>query len=219
MESRADGMTNLAAVRGEFMLRKNLSKMSVFAFIVAAGTVLSQAQTTSWKIDPAHSGADFSIRHMGLSNVHGHFGNVTGTVIIDDKDFTKSSVNATVDVTTVDTGVAQRDTHLKSPDFFDVAKYPTMIFVSKKITGSGDDYHVIGDLTLHGVTKTVDLTMDKPGKEQTGMDGKSIHRGFSAATTIHRADFGLTWNGTLKSGDAMLGDDVKVTLDVEIVKQ
>ena len=156
---------------------------------------------------------------MGMTNVHGKFTNVNGAVTIDEKDFSKSSVNATVDVSTVNTGVDKRDAHLKSADFFEVAKYPTMTFVSKKISGSGDEYHVIGDLTLHGVTKTVDLTMEKPGKEQIGMDGKSIHRGFSATTTIHRQDFGLTWNGTLKSGDNMLGDDVKVELDVEIVKQ
>ncbi len=193
--------------------------ISVLALIATAGSVLSQAQNSNWKIDPAHSGAEFSIRHMGMTNVHGKFGNVNGTVMLDEKDFTKSQVNATVDVTTVDTGVEKRDAHLKSPDFFDVAKYPSMTFVSKQITGSGDAYHVIGDLTMHGVTKSVDLSMDKPGKEQVGMDGKSIHRGFSATTTIHRQDFGLTWNGTLKSGDNMLGDDVKVELDVEIVKQ
>jgi polyisoprenoid-binding protein YceI len=196
-----------------------LRKFAALSLVFVAGSLIAQAQTSTWKIDPLHSAADFSIRHMGLSNVHGHFGNVNGTVMIDDKDFTKSSVNATVDVTTVDTGVPQRDGHLKSPDFFDVAKFPTMTFVSKKITGSGDEYHVIGDLTMHGVTKTVDLTMDKPGKEEPGMDGKSIHRGFSATTTIHRQDFGLTWQGTLKSGDAVLGDDVKVSLDVEIIKQ
>lgn len=189
------------------------------SLLLAAGSLIAQAQTSTWKIDPAHSGADFSIRHMGMTNVHGKFTNVNGTVMIDDKDFEKSSVNATVDVTTVNTGVDKRDSHLKSPDFFDVAKYPTMTFVSKKISGSGDEYHVTGDLTLHGVTKTVDLSMEKPGKEQIGMDGKSIHRGFSATTVIHRQDFGLTWNGTLKSGDNMLGDDVKVELDVEIVKQ
>jgi polyisoprenoid-binding protein YceI len=196
-----------------------LRKYAAAFLFLAAGSLIAQAQTSSWKIDPAHSGADFSIRHMGMTNVHGKFTNVNGSVTIDDKDFTKSSVDATVDVTTVDTGVAKRDAHLKSPDFFDTAKFPTMTFVSKKISGSGDEYHVIGDLTLHGVTKSVDLTMDKPGKEQVGMDGKSIHRGFSATTTIHRQDFGLTWNGTLKSGDNMLGDDVKVELDVEIVKQ
>ena len=194
-------------------------RYAALSLFLAAGSLIAQAQTSSWKIDPAHSGADFSIRHMGMTNVHGKFTNVNGSVTIDDKDFTKSSVDATVDVTTVDTGVAKRDAHLKSPDFFDVAKFPAMTFVSKKISGSGDEYHVIGDLTLHGVTRSVDLTMEKPGKEQVGMDGKSIHRGFSATTTIHRQDFGLTWNGTLKSGDNMLGDDVKVELDVEIVKQ
>ncbi len=194
-------------------------KLAALSLFLAAGSMISSAQTSNWKIDPAHSGADFSIRHMGMTNVHGKFTNVNGAVTIDEKDFSKSSVNATVDVSTVNTGVDKRDAHLKSADFFEVAKYPTMTFVSKKISGSGDEYHVIGDLTLHGVTKTVDLTMEKPGKEQTGMDGKSIHRGFSATTTIHRQDFGLTWNGTLKSGDNMLGDDVKVELDVEIVKQ
>lgn len=194
-------------------------KLAALSLFLAAGSMISSAQTSNWKIDPAHSGADFSIRHMGMTNVHGKFTNVNGAVTIDEKDFSKSSVNATVDVSTVNTGVDKRDAHLKSADFFEVAKYPTMTFVSKKISGSGDEYHVIGDLTLHGVTKTVDLTMEKPGKEQIGMDGKSIHRGFSATTTIHRQDFGLTWNGTLKSGDNMLGDDVKVELDVEIVKQ
>jgi polyisoprenoid-binding protein YceI len=195
-----------------------LRKLSLFAAVVAAGSFLSHAQTTTWKIDPAHSAADFSIRHMGLSNVHGHFGNVNGTVTLDAKEFTNSTVNATVDVTTVDTGVAQRDTHLKSPDFFDVTKYPTMTFVSKKLTGSGDEYHLVGDLTLHGVTKTVDLKMEIPSKEQIDPYGKT-RRGFSAVTTIHRQDFGLTWNGTMKSGDNVLGDDVKVTLEVEIIKQ
>jgi polyisoprenoid-binding protein YceI len=194
-------------------------KFAIATAFLAATSLFAQAETSTWKIDTPHSGAEFSIRHMGLSNVHGKFGNVNGTILLDDKDFTKSSVNATVDVTTVDTGVTKRDDHLKSADFFEVAKYPTMTFVSKKITASGDDYHVIGDLTLHGVTKSVDLTMDKPGKEQIGMDGKSIHRGFSATTTIHRQDFGLVWNGTLKSGDNVLGDDVKVSLDVEAVKQ
>jgi polyisoprenoid-binding protein YceI len=188
------------------------------AALMSGGTALAQTQAAStWKIDPAHSSAEFSIRHMGLSNVHGHFGGVNGTIKLDPADLTKASVNATVDVTTVDTGVAQRDGHLKSPDFFDVAKFPAMTFVSKTVTRSGDGYSVTGDLTMHGVTKPVVLEME-PSKEQIGPDGKA-HRGFDATTTIHRPDFGLAWNGTLKSGDAVLGDDVKVTLDVEAVKQ
>jgi polyisoprenoid-binding protein YceI len=187
------------------------------AAVMLGTSALAQAQATAWKIDPAHSAAEFSIRHMGLSNVHGHFDGVNGTVTLDPADLTKASVNATVDVTTVDTGVAPRDQDLKSPKFFDTAKFPTMTFVSKSVTKSGDGYSITGDLTMHGVTKQVVLEME-PSKEQIGPDGKA-HRGFDATTTIHRPDFGLVWNGTLKSGDAVLGDDVKVTLDVEAVKQ
>ena len=188
------------------------------ALTLAGFAAVAQAQTTTYKIDKAHSEADFSIRHMGISNVHGRFGNITGTVMFDEKDFTKSSVDATIDVSTVDTGVAQRDTHLKSADFFDVAKFPTMTFKSKSIVADGDGYKAMGDLTLHGVTKPVTLTLEKPSKEQLGMDGKSLMRGFSATTTLHRQDFGLVWNGTLKSGDNALGDDVKIEISIEADK-
>ncbi len=193
-----------------------ISRIAV-AFLVAGTATLANAQATNWKIDPAHSAADFSIRHLGLSNVHGHFGGVNGTITLDPADLTKASVNATVDVTTVDTGMPQRDTHLKSADFFDVAKYPTMTFVSKSVAKSADGYTVTGDLTMHGVTKPVVLALD-PSKEQIGPDGKP-RRGFEATTTLNRQDFGMKWNGALKSGDAVLSDDVKVTLDVEAVKE
>ncbi len=180
-------------------------------------TLAASAQATQWTIDPAHSAAQFSIRHMGLSNVQGHFGGVTGEITLDPADLSKASVKATVDVTTVDTGVPQRDTHLKSADFFEVAKYPTMTFVSKSIAKTADGYAVSGDLTLHGVTRPVVLAMDPIGKEQAM--GDKVRRGFDATTTIHRQDFGLNWNGTLKSGDSMLADDVKVTLEVEATKK
>jgi polyisoprenoid-binding protein YceI len=111
--------------------------------------------------------------------------------------------------------VAARDTHLKSADFFDVAKFPTMTFKSTSVKKAGDHYDVAGDLTLHGVTKPVVLKLEDPGKTQIGMDGKSVHRGFTATTTINRTDFGLSWNGTLKSGDSMLGNDVRIELDIE----
>jgi polyisoprenoid-binding protein YceI len=186
--------------------------------LLLALSALAHAQVTTWKIDPAHSQAGFTIRHMGISNVYGRFGNVNGEIKLDPQDLTKASINATVDTTTVDTGVAQRDTHLKSADFFEVTKYPTMTFVSKSISHAGDGYDVVGDLTLHGVTKPVTLHVDEPSKEQTGPDGK-LHRGFSGSPTIHRQDFGLVWNGTLKSGDQMIGDNVKVTLDVEAIKE
>lgn len=188
------------------------------AVVLTVSAVAMSAQTKDWKIDAAHSEADFSIKHMAISTVHGTFRGVSGVIKYDPADVTKSGVEATIDMSSVDTGVAQRDNHLKSPDFFDVAKFPTMTFKSTSVTKAGDHYDVAGDLTLHGVTKKVVLKLDEPGKEEPGMDGKSVHRGFSATTMINRKDFGLTWNGTLKSGDSVLGDDVKIELDVEAVQ-
>jgi polyisoprenoid-binding protein YceI len=185
--------------------------------LILSAVTLAHAQSSTWKIDPNHSAAEFTVRHLGISNVHGRFGGVTGEITLDPKDLSKSSVKATIDTTTVDTGVAPRDTDLKGPHFFDVAKYPTMTFVSKSVTKSGDGYSVAGDLTMHGVTKPVVLTMETSGSEQAM--GKDTRRGFDATTSIHRQDFGLSWGGTLKSGDAVVGDDVKVTLEVEAIKQ
>ena len=187
------------------------------ALILAAGTMAAQAH--EWTIDKAHSEADFAIKHMAISTVHGNFRGVSGTIRFDAGDPKTWAVDATVDVTTVDTGVAQRDTHLKSPDFFDVAKYPTMTFKSTGVKKDGSGYALTGDLTMHGVTKPVTLSLEAPGKEQVGMDGKSVHRGFVATTTVNRKDFGLNWNGTLKSGDNALGDDVKIELDIEAVEK
>jgi polyisoprenoid-binding protein YceI len=198
-------------------LMSHLVRLVFSSSLALTLTVFAYAQASTWKIDPAHAAAEFSIRHMGLSNVHGQFGGVNGEIVLDPANLSKASVKATVDVTTVDTGVADRDKHLKSADFFDVAKYPTMTFVSKSIAKSADGYAVTGDLTMHGVTKEVVLHLDPPAKEQS--IGPQTRRGFDATTTIHRQDFGLNWNGTMKSGDAMLGNDVKVTLDLEAVKQ
>jgi polyisoprenoid-binding protein YceI len=196
------------------------TRSAVLKAVLAVGipVITAHAQTSTWKIDAAHSEADFTVKHMGISNVHGRFGGVNGTLTLDEKDLSKSSVNATIDTTTVDTGTPQRDTHLKSADFFDVTKYPTMTFVSKKLTEEGGQKKLTGDLTLHGVTKSVTLDLEGPSKEQAGMRGE-VRRAFSATTTIHRPDFGLTWNGSLKSGDAVVSDDVKVELDIEVIKQ
>lgn len=172
------------------------------------------AQTTKWQIDPAHSDALFSIRHMGIANVHGSFSKVTGTVMYDDKNITGSSVDATIDTTTVNTDNPARDKDLKSPDFFDVAKFPTMHFVSTKLANEGGQLKLYGNLTMHGVTKPVVLNMDPVGKSLQDPFGKT-RRGFTATTTLNRKDFGLVWNGTLKSGDSVLGDDVKITLEIE----
>ena len=178
-----------------------------------AGTT-AYGQHVPYAIDPQHSQVDFGIKHMGISTVHGRFAIKEGTVDLDPANVTGSSVEALIDVASVDTGEAQRDGHLRSPDFFDTAKFPTATFKSTKITKTGEGYDVVGDLNLHGVTKPVTLHMEAPSKAQVAMDKKE-HRGFTATTTIHRQDFGLNWNGTLKSGDSMLGDDVKMEFDIE----
>lgn len=172
------------------------------------------AQTSTWTIDPAHSSANFQIRHMGVSNVHGSLGSIKGTVNYNEKDITQSTVETTIDATTVSTGVDARDKDLKSPNYFDVEKYPTLTFKSTSITNSGGKLQLIGDLTLHGVTKSVTLDVDGPAPPQTGRDGK-IRSGFSAEGTLHRTDFGIG----AKVPSAMVGDDVKFSIDVEIDKQ
>jgi polyisoprenoid-binding protein YceI len=188
------------------------------ALVLVASAATAGAQTADFKLDPNHSEADFSIKHMAVSTVHGSFRGISGVVHLDPTDMKKSSVDASIDVSSVDTGIAARDNHLKSPDFFDVAKFPTLTFKSTSVTKSGDGYAVKGDLTLHGVTKPVVLNMEAPTKEVADQRGK-LHRGFSATTVINRKDFGLVWGGTLTSGEAVLGDDVKITLDVDAVKQ
>ena len=197
----------------QLQVARIFSAATVLAGVFVTGAQ-AQAQRVSYAIDPAHSAVNFGIKHMAISTVHGRFGIKDGVVDLNASNVPDSSVVATIDVASVDTGNAQRDTHLKSPDFFDTTKYPTATFRSTKIVSAGSGYDVVGDLTLHGVTKAVTLHMDPPSKEQIGMDNKP-HRGFSATTTIHRQDFGLTWNGTLKSGDAALGDDVTMTFDLE----
>ena len=184
--------------------------------LTLAGTLFSAhayAQTSTWAIDPAHSSVTFEVVHMAVSHVHGAFGNVKGTVTLNEKDITKSSVAATIDTTTVSTGVAQRDTHLKSADFFDVAKNPTMTFKSTSLTNSGGKLHLIGNLTINGVTRSVTLDMDGPTPPQT-MQGKTIS-GFSASGTIQRSDFSFG----PKFPPPLVGNDVKFTVDVEIDKQ
>ena len=187
-----------------------------FSTLVLTGAA-ALAQAVPYAIDPAHSEVDFSIKHMAISTVHGRFSIKSGTVNLDAANPLKSSVQAVIDVKSVSTGEPQRDGHLNSPDFFDTAKYPTAEFKSSSLKKAGDGYDVFGDLTMHGVTKPVTLRLEEPSKEQIGMDGKP-HRGFSATTQINRKDFGLVWNGNLKSGDTVLGDDVKLSFEIEAGK-
>ena len=194
--------------------------MLAVALTVSMGSMAAQVQTHDWAIDPAHSEADFAIKHMAISTVHGSFRAISGTINFEAGNPKVWSVNATIDVKSVDTGVPDRDNDLRSANFFDVAKYPVMTFKSTSIkSDSSSGYLVTGNLTLHGVTKPVTLTLESPGSAQTSMDAPSMHRGFTATTTINRKDFGLTWNGTLKSGDKVLGDQVKIELNIEAVEK
>ncbi len=172
---------------------------------------------TNWKIDPAHSSAQFVVRHMMITNVRGVFSGVQGTVVYDPDDLNSSSVDVTIDKSTLSTGDATRDTHVKSADFLDVENYPTITFKSKKITKDGDDLKVTGDLTLHGVTKDVVLNVEGPTEEQKDPWGNT-RVGASATTKIKRSDFGLTWNAALETGGIMLGDDLKLEVDVSLIK-
>jgi polyisoprenoid-binding protein YceI len=184
--------------------------------LTLSGAMLSAhayAQTSTWAIDPAHSSVNFETIHMGVSHVHGAFGNVKGTIALNEKDIARSSVAATIDTTTVSTGVAQRDTHLKSDAFFDVEKNPAMAFKSTSLTSSGGKLRLIGDLTINGVTRSVALDLDGPTPPQT-MQGKTIS-GFSASGTIKRSDFSFGQ----KFPPPLVGDEVKFTIDVEIDKQ
>ncbi len=187
------------------------SSALILAAALAAGA--AHAQATAWKIDSAHSGVQFQIRHLGVSNVHGSFSKVTGTVDLDEKDLTKSHVDATIDATTVNTNEPARDKHLSTPEFFDTAKYPTMTFKSTSISNAGGHLKMTGDLTLAGVTKPVTLDVDGPAAPQKGMRGGMVS-GFSASGTLSRKDF----NFGQKYTAPMLGDDVKFTIDIEMSK-
>jgi polyisoprenoid-binding protein YceI len=197
-------------------MSKSVRAILLFALTLVASLQLF-AQTSAWTIDPNHSTAQFTVRHLAISNVSGNFTKVTGAVEFNEKDITQSQIVASIDVSSVDTRVAPRDADLRSPNFFDVAKYPTIEFKSKKITNSGGKLQMTGDLTMHGTTKEVTLDIDGPTPEITDFSGKA-RRGFSATTTLNRKDYGLMWNNMLKTGEAIVGDIIKIQMDVEMVK-
>jgi polyisoprenoid-binding protein YceI len=178
----------------------------------------ASATTTTWNLDPAHSAAEFKVKHMMISNVKGSFSGLSGVLTEHATDSSLSSVEASVDVATVSTGDAQRDGHLKSADFFDVEKFPKMNFKSSKVTKKGDaEYAVTGELTVHGVTNPVTFAVEgpsAPGKDPWG----NTRIGLSATAKINRKDFGLTWNAALETGGFLVGEDVTITLDVQFIK-
>lgn len=173
------------------------------------------ARTTEWTIDPVHSQVEFAVRHL-MSKVKGHFSALEGSASIDEGDVSSSSVKVEIDAATIDTRNEDRDTHLRSADFFDVENHPAIRFRSKGIDASDDDLQIAGDLTIRGETRPVTLEVEKLG---SGIDPWGNERlGFHATTTVDRKEFGLTWNQALETGGFLVGDEVSITLDVQLVK-
>lgn len=189
---------------------------SAIAVLVA---LPSMALASTWTVDPAHSSAEFSVKHMMVTNVKGSFNIKDGTVNLDDKDITKSTVEATLDAASVNTANAKRDEHLRAPDFFDTTKFPTITFKSKKVEKAGEGkLKVSGDLTMHGVTKPVVLDVTGPTKESKDPWGNT-RTGVEATTKLNRKDFGLTYNTALETGGVAVGEEVSVTLDLSLTKK
>jgi polyisoprenoid-binding protein YceI len=208
-----------ALIHGDPHLVSKGFRMKIFRTLstLAAAVLLSvgaQAQTSAWTIDPAHSSVEFVVRHMSVSNVHGSLTGIKGTVLLDPKNIEKSSVSATIDTKTVNTGVDARDTHLKSPDFFDVANNPVIAFKSTGVSNVGGKLKLMGDLTINGMTKNVTLDLDGPAPEMKNQQGKPIS-GFSATGLLHRSDFKFG----PKFPAAVVGEDIKFTIDIEMDKQ
>jgi polyisoprenoid-binding protein YceI len=183
-------------------------------------TTLTAPKTsvTTWNIDPVHSVAEFKVKHMMISNVKGQFTGVSGKLSLDEADITKSKVEATIDAASINTRDEQRNTHLKSADFFDVEKFPTLGFATTRIVRDRDgELSVEGELTIHGVTRNVKFAVEgptAPGKDPWG----NTRIGISATTKINRKDYGLTWNAALETGGILVGEEVTITLDVQFVK-
>jgi polyisoprenoid-binding protein YceI len=195
--------------------------MRKFSVLAAVSLLMIPAvsHSASWTIDPDHTGVHFKVRHLMVSTVRGEFRKVSGTVRYDESDITKSGVDVTIDAASIATGVAKRDEHLRSPEFLDTAKYPTITFRSRKVEPAGDGkLKVTGDLAIHGVTREVVLTLEGPTpaiKDPWGF----LRVGGSATTRINRKEFGLVWNMALETGGVMVGDDVDITIDLEIFRK
>jgi polyisoprenoid-binding protein YceI len=186
--------------------------LAVLSFALAA---FGQATYT---IDSAHTSAQFSIRHMMVSNVKGEFSKTTGSIVYDPNNLGASKVEATIDATSINTREPKRDAHLKSPDFFDVEKFPTLTFASTSWYKQGSQLMIKGNLTLHGVTKEVVLAVDGPSAELKDQRG-GARIGASATTKINRKDFGLTWNRAIEAGGVVVGEEVTITIDLEATRK
>lgn len=192
-----------------------MKHLAIAVGILALAAPLALAQSSTWTSDPQHSEVDFSIRHLSVSNIHGRIGGVAATIQLNEAHIAKSSVTATIDVSTIDTGVTPRDNHLKSADFFEVAKFPTATFTSTGIVKKGSGLIVTGNLTLHGVTRPVVLDMESPRAPLESVMDHKLHRGFTATTILSRKAFGIG----PKFPAAIVGEDVKLTIEIEAIKQ
>ncbi len=196
-----------------------LSRIALTAGLAAALSLPAAAANSNWQIDPAHSSAQFSVRHMAISTVRGAFSKVTGSVVFDDKDVSKSTVEVTIDANSVDTRVPDRDNDLRSEKFFDVAHYPSITFKSKRVEQvAPGKLKVTGDLTIRGTTKEVVLDVEGPAAPMKDPWGNT-RTAANATTKINRQDFGVKWNATLDNGGVVVGDDVSIIIDVELVKK
>jgi polyisoprenoid-binding protein YceI len=193
------------------------SRIAVTAGLAAALSLPAAAATSTWQIDPAHSAAQFAVKHLAISTVRGAFTSVKGTVQFDDKDIAKSSVDVAIDVNSVDTRQPDRDKDLRSDHFFDAEHFPTITFKSKRVEQvSPGKLKITGDLTIHGITKELVLDVDGPTapvKDPWGNQRMAIN----ATTKINRQDFGVKWNATMDNGGVVVGDDVSITIDAEMV--
>lgn len=192
---------------------KNLFQSAVLTCLLA-----SLSLSAEWKVDPNHSTAGFAVRHMMVSTVRGSFSGLKGTVEYDPANLDASKANLTIDASTIDTRNENRDKDLKSSKFFDVEKYPTITFVSKRVVPQGQGkFQLVGDMTMHGVTKEVTFSVEGPMPAVKDAKG-NLHSGASATAKINRKDFGLTWNGPLEGGGVTVGDDVELTVEIEMTQ-
>lgn len=177
------------------------------------------SKPTQWQIDPAHSAAHFSVRHLMISNVRGEFTKLSGSAVLNPTDQTKSSVEITIDAASINTREPQRDEHLRSPDFLDVAKYPTLTFRSKRVQPLGpEEFKVTGDLTIRGVTKEITFDIQGPTSPVKDPWG-NIRAGIEASAKINRKDFGVAFNALTETGGVVVGDEVKITVEAELIQQ
>lgn len=193
--------------------------MTTLSKLLAAALVFGAVPSfaADYQLDPAHTAAQFNVRHMMVSTVRGQFDRIAGTAVLDDRDLTRSSVNVTIEASSVNTREPKRDEHLRSPDFFDVAKFPTITFASTKVEkGAAGKYLVTGNLTMRGVSRPITLTVDAPTAPVKSPWGTQA-RGIYATGTLNRKDFGLTWNKALEAGGVLVGDEVQLIIDAELI--